>query len=202
LRFAANVPAAPQADDWRMDTTTTVAGPAVRPRPARAGWHLRPRPRKALLFVHIVAAGTWIGVDVVVAVLALTGLLSDDPALRGLAYQSLGTFVVEPMLVAGLACLVSGLILGLGTKWGLLRYWWVAVKLVINVVLCTLIIVALRPGAADLVAQGEALGAGIPATGDPAGVIFPPIVSLTALSIATLLSVFKPWGRTRRADRG
>jgi len=31
--------------------------------------------------------------------------------------------------------------------------------------------------------------------------MFPPIVSTSALLIATVLSVFKPWDRTRRANR-
>jgi hypothetical protein len=35
--------------------------------------------------------------------------------------------------------LASGVVLGLGTKWGLIRYWWVAAKLVLNVVLVALV---------------------------------------------------------------
>jgi hypothetical protein len=58
-------------------------------------------------------------------------------AVRSLAYRALAAFVVWPMLAAGLACLATGLVLGAGTKWGLVRYWWVAVKLVLNLVLCS-----------------------------------------------------------------
>ncbi|MCW2761486.1 MAG: hypothetical protein JWR85_1687 [Marmoricola sp.] len=159
---------------------------------------LRPRLRKSLLIVHIVAGGAWIGIDVVVAALVLTGWLAGDAGTRGLAYQALATFVVTPMLVAGLLCLATGLALGLGTRWGLVRYWWVVVKLVMNVVLCTLIIVLLHPGMAEVGEHGRALSAGLPAPGDMSGLIFPPAVSLTALVIATVLSVFKPWGRTGR----
>lgn len=67
-----------------------------------------------------------------------------------------------------------------------------------NVVLCTLILVALQPGMGDVASYGETLGAGGTPTEDVSGLIFPPVVSLTALSIATLLSVYKPWGRVRR----
>jgi len=118
-----------------------------RPEPARrAPFRLRGRTRKIVLILHILSVGTWVGVDVIVAVLVLTGWLSADPSTRGLAYQALGTFVVWPMLVSGLVSLVTGVILGVGSKYGLVRYWWVAVKLVLNVVLCTLILVALQPG--------------------------------------------------------
>lgn len=181
-----------------MSTTPTAtrAWPArrtARPRPRRLGrgW------RNATLVVHIVAAGAWIGVDVIVGVLVCTGWFADQVQLRSLAYQALAAFVVWPMLTAGLVCLASGLVLGLGTKWGLVRYWWVAVKLVLNVVLCTLIVVVLQPGMGEVAAYGrDLLGGGA----DPATVstlFFPPAVSLTALSLATVLAVFKPWGRVR-----
>lgn len=185
-----------------ITTTRPGARPGTGSRP-RAGGRLLPhRWRKTILVVHVVSAGAWIGIDVMVAVLVATGMLSDDPATQGLAYQALGTFVVIPMLVSGLVSLVTGLALGLGTKWGLVRYWWVAVKLVANVVLCTLIVVALQPGMAEVRAHGEALSAGLRDSVDVSTLIFPPIVSLSVLTLATVLAVFKPWGRTRRsADR-
>ena len=126
----------------------TTVTQSRRPEPARrAPFRLRGRTRKTVLILHILSVGTWVGVDVIVAVLVLTGWLSSDPSVQGLAYEALGTFVVWPMLVSGLVGLVTGVILGLGSKYGLVRYWWVAVKLVLNVVLCTLILVALQPEA-------------------------------------------------------
>jgi len=68
--------------------------------------------------VHILSSAAWIGIDVIVAVLVLTGWFSDDLAVRSIAYQALATFVVWPMLSSGLLCLVTGVLLGLGTKWG------------------------------------------------------------------------------------
>jgi hypothetical protein len=190
---------------WRDAGQATLGGMTTsldtRPAPARpapAARRLRGRTRKAVLITHILAVGTWVGVDVLVAVFVLAGWLSPDPAVRGAAYQALGTFVVWPMLVAGLLSLATGVILGLGSKYGLVRYWWVAVKLVLNLVLCTLIVVLLRPELGELAAYGRELAAGTAAERDLAGLLFPPAVSLTALTLATVLSVAKPWGRTRR----
>ena len=156
-----------------MTTTTTRPRPAV----VRARWPLGRRARLAVLTAHVLAAGAWIGIDVVVAVLVVAGWFGDDPAVRGAAYQVLATFVVGPMLTAGLATLATGLLLGLGTKWGLLRYWWVAVKLALNVVLCTLIIVALQPGMAAVGAYGRAVAEGQQPTGDVTTLFYPPAVS-------------------------
>lgn len=162
---------------------------------------LAPRVRKAVLTLHIVSAGAWIGVDVLVAVLAGVGLGGGSGAVRGLALRALAEFVVAPMLVSALVCLGSGLLLGLATKWGLVRYWWVAVKLVMNVLLCVLIVVALRPGMADVGAAGAAIEAGRAPVADISFLVFPPTVSLTMLVVATVLSVYKPGGRVLRRSR-
>jgi hypothetical protein len=157
----------------------------------------RPRTRKTLLVTHLVSAGAWIGIDVLVAVLVGIGWWSDDPQRRATAYQALGWFVVWPMLTAALICLASGVALALRSRWGLVRYWWVLVKLVLNIVLSTLIVVALRPGMPDVVRHGQDLAAGVRSDVDVSFLFFPPAVSLTALTAATVIAVFKPWGRVR-----
>jgi hypothetical protein len=179
-----------------MNGTTTgqVARPATAPR-----FDLGRRWRKTFLVAHIVSAGTWIGIDVMVAVLVLTGWFGSDAEVRSLAYRALATFVVWPMLVSGLVCLVTGVVLGLGTKYGLLRYWWVAVKLVLNLVLCTLILVALQPGMDEVAGYGRDVLTGSPNPAVVTSLFFPPAVSLTTLALATVLGVVKPWGRIRRA---
>jgi len=174
--------------------TTTLTRPAAR-RPRRLGG----ATRKAVLIVHIVAAGAWIGIDVVVAVLVGTAFVTDDPQTAALSYQALELFALWPMLSAGVLCLVSGVVLGLGSKYGLVRYWWVAVKLVLNVVLSTLVLVALRPGLYEAADYGRRLAEGLAV--DPAAVqqlVYPPTVSLTALAFAVILSVAKPWGLVRK----
>ena len=160
------------------------------------------RWRKTILLVHILAAGAWIGIDAIVAVLVVTGRYAGSVATRGLAYQALATFVVWPMLTSGLVSLVTGLILGLGTRWGLVRYWWVAVKLVLNLVLCALILLVLQPGMPDVGAYGRDLLAGTPNDAQVNTLFFPPAVSLTTLTFASALAVFKPWGRIKRSRPG
>lgn len=166
-------------------------------RPVR--WRLGGSTRKAVLLVHIVAAGVWMGIDVVLGVLVVTAAATSDPGVQGVAYQALGMFAVMPMLASTVVCLGSGVVLGLGSKYGLVRYWWVAVKLVLNVVLAGLVAGVLRPGMADVVEQGRRLSDGLAPTADLGFLSFPPVVSLVALTVAMFLSVFKPFGRIRRA---
>lgn len=159
------------------------------------------RTRKALLVVHIVSAGAWIGIDVVLAVLVFTALGTDDTATRALSLQALELFAIWPMLTAALLALVSGVLLGLGSKYGLLRYWWVAAKLVINILMVALILVSLRPGLYQVADQARELAAGGPDTVVVGDLIFPPIVAPTLLLTAVILSIFKPWGRLRKRSR-
>lgn len=160
-------------------------------------WRLRPRTRKSLLVVHIASAGAWIGIDVVMGVIVVTALRGDDTT-RALCYRALELFAGWPLIASGLICLASGGVLGLGTVYGLVRYWWVVIKLALNVVLGALVPVALRPEVVEMAEQGRRFATGMPSTLAAGDLIFPPIVSPSALLVATILAVFKPWGLIRK----
>jgi hypothetical protein len=161
-------------------------------------WRLGVRTRKGVLVLHIASAGAWIGIDVVMGVFVFTALLAGDENVKALCLRALELFAIWPLLITGLVCLASGALLGLGTEWGLIRYWWMAIKLVMNVVLVVLVAFLLRPGVIELAEQGRLFAAGEAASLAVGDVIFPPIVSTSALLLATVLAVFKPWGRVRK----
>jgi hypothetical protein len=172
-----------------------VARPTVR-------WRLGATARKAILLVHIASAGAWLGIDVVMAVLVFTALGSDDDATKALSFRALELVAVGPLLACGLVCLLTGVLLGLSSRYGLVRYWWVAVKLVLNLLLTGLVLVALAPEVAAHAEQARQFEAGFPVVPLEVGdLVFPPIVSPTALLVAMALAVFKPWGRIRRPGR-
>ena len=175
------------------DSARTMRGGSARPR-----FRLGGRTRKSVLAVHIGSAGAWIGIDVVMGVLIFTALLTADLDRRALSLQALELFAVWPLFITGVVCLISGILLGLGSKYGLLRFWWVAVKLVLNLLLSALVLVALRSTVVDVAEQARLFAAGlaeVPVVGD---LIYPPVVSTTLLITALVLSIFKPWGRIRK----
>ncbi len=156
---------------------------------------LTPTQRKGTLILHVVASSTWLGIDILTAILVGIGLLGRDSGRSTTVYQALGSYFLVPTLiaalVAGLVSLASGILLGAGTKWGLLRYWWVAVKLVLNIVLCVAVAIILLP--VDQIAVGQR---------EPTDVT--PLFTLALIAAALLvfadtLSIFKPWRRVRRA---
>lgn len=167
-------------------------------------WRLGARTRKGALVAHIASAGAWIGLEVVMGVLVFTALATGDDAVKALCFRALELFAVWPLIIAGLLCLASGVVLGLGTKWGLIRYWWVAIKLALNVVLVALVPLLLRPQVIEMAEQGRRFMAGEAASLGVGDLIFPPVVSPAALLVATVLAVFKPWGlirKRRKSDR-
>jgi uncharacterized membrane protein len=165
---------------------------------ARAPRRLGVRTRRAVLVAHIASAGAWLGVDVTMAVLIVTAMTTDEPAVLVFSLQALELVSVWPLLACGLLCLLSGIVLGLGSKWGLVRYWWVATKLALNVVLTGLVVVTLQAEVAEQAQLARRLAAGEAVTFDLGDLIYPPTVSPTLLLVAITLSVVKPWGRIRR----
>ncbi|MCP2168070.1 hypothetical protein LX83_004944 [Goodfellowiella coeruleoviolacea] len=147
-----------------------------------------------MLLAHVVVSVGWIGVELCLLTLALTGLAGTDPALVESAYRAAGLLAGAFYLPVSVLALVTGVVLGLGTKWGLVRFSWVAIKLVLNTALVVggnLLVVPMFGTAARLAAQGRVVG-----FANQPSLVSAMCVGLTLLTAATALSVLKPWGRT------
>jgi uncharacterized membrane protein len=153
-----------------------------------------------VLIAHIASAGAWLGVDVAMGVLIVTAMTTDEPRTLAFSLQALELVSIWPLLACGLLCLLSGIVLGLGSRWGLLRFWWVAVKLVLNLVLSGLVLVSLRAEVSEQAGLARRAASGEVVTFDLSNLIYPPTVSPALLLVAIALSVIKPWGRIRRPD--
>lgn len=169
--------------------TPTRRSPRTRPGPPR----LPRNARRFLLTAHIVTSVGWLGVAYALLVMALTAQAADDPAIRATTYTLMLSFDDAAMLPLGLAALVTGVILGLGSHWGLVRHWWVAVKLVLNIAVLVVPMLTRHPALVD---AADAARAGL--LTDPAQqVLDGSIASVIVLTVATTLSTYKPWGRLR-----
>ncbi|MFI5958618.1 hypothetical protein [Cryptosporangium sp. NPDC051539] len=106
---------------------------------------LHPRARKIVLIAHVTTSVGWFGADAVLLVLGIAGLTGavGGPATVYPVAGLIGTVLIAPLTVAAL---VTGVVFSVGTKWGLVRYWWVAVKLVVTVLMNGLVLFLLTPG--------------------------------------------------------
>lgn len=166
-----------------------------------AARRLTPKAYKLLLLLHIVVSVGWLGLSVGNLTLAVTGLTTDDPGTQHVALGAMYLIGGTLLIPVSLLSLGSGVLLGMYTRWGLVRYRWVLVKLVLTVIAVVLIPLSLLPGLREL----SELMAQTPAdrladTGPLAtDMLSAGIVSTSMYVTSTVLSVLKPWGRTRRA---
>jgi len=162
---------------------------------------MTPGTRKLAVTLHVAVAVGWLGLDLGLLTLGVTGLASRDPRTAQAAYRAMGILGDVLVIPVSLATLLTGVLLGLGTRWGLLRYYWVLAKLVLTLAAALASTFALR-------ATIHRAVAGLPAAGQPvdpgaAGIslVVAPTVALLVYGTATVLSVYKPWGRVRRTNR-
>jgi hypothetical protein len=157
-------------------------------------WRMRPGTRRLVLLLHVITSVGWIGVEVSILACGVVGLLDPDPIVMRSTRVVAGVLGGIFYFPASLVTLVTGLLLSWGTRWGVLRYRWVVLKLVLNLVLFAggnLAVIPSFESASRAAAQGLAIGTvGVRmVTAMAAGLIL--------LLVATHLSVYKPWGRTR-----
>src|SRR5918992_5354996 len=91
-----------------------------------------PGLRKFTFTTHVATSVGWIGAVLVFLALAGIGLSSRDEQTVRAAYLVMAPAAWLVLVPLAHAALVSGIALSLGTPWGLIRHYWVALKLVIT----------------------------------------------------------------------
>jgi predicted integral membrane protein DUF2269 len=157
------------------------APPATRP--AR----LRPGVRRAVLTVHIASSVALLGSCAAIVAIHVRAATTSDAGLAASAYELLGMFPTLFGIPLSLTSLVTGVALGLGSKWGVLRYRWVTAKLVLLLSVIVVGAVVLGPQTSAMADDGS---------GSQTLLIAASAWDVVALSVATCLSVYKP-GRAR-----
>lgn len=157
--------------------------------------------RRALLIVHVASSVGWLGVSFTMLTLGLAGRFGGTDRSTEGAYWAAHVFVDVLVIPLSLVSLVSGIVLGLRTRWGLVRHKWVVTKLTLTLITVGLGLFSLRPG---VMAAYRESGPG----GDPGaladagtGLLYAGSVSTTTYLFVTAISILKPWGRTRWAAR-
>ena len=158
---------------------------------------MAPRLRKFALTAHVISSVGLLGAIAAFLALAVTGLSSQNAQMVRAVYpamQLIARFVVVPLAFASL---LTGLVQSLGTPWGLLRHYWVLVKLLLTVFTAAVLLlkIALIDDAARLATEmalphADLREAGIQLAVHAAG-------GLLLLIVPVVLSIYKPPGMTR-----
>jgi hypothetical protein len=152
--------------------------------------------RKLVLTLHVASSVGWLGAVGGFLSLALQGLTSRDVSLtRGmyLAMDITTWFVIVPLAFSSL---ITGVAASVGTSWGLFRYYWVLVKLLITALITIILMIHMEP--IESLASAAARGQLDPTLAAPRQLmmVVASALALAALLALTGLSVYKPRGMT------
>ena len=163
---------------------------------------MTPRLRKFALTAHVTSSVGWLGAVAGFLALAVAGLTSQDAQMvraADLAMELTGWFVIVPL---SLASLLTGLVMSLGTRWGLFRHYWVLAKLLINVFATIVLLMFMQSLShlAGVAAETTSASADLGVLRSPESVLHSG-AALLLLLVATTLAVYKPRGMTRYGRR-
>ena len=152
------------------------------------------RLRKVALALHLTVSIGWVGAVLAYLGLGVAAVTSErESTIRSawIAMELIGWWVIVPL---ALASLLTGVVMALGTKWGLVRYYWVLISFVLTTFATSILLlhmpdvttVADRARAARS-SELEGLG----------GDLFHAGVGLAVLLFVLALNIAKPPGLTR-----
>lgn len=117
---------------------------------------MTPEVRKLALTAHVTVSVGWIGAVLCYVVVVIAAMTSaDDYALRSAwaVFELLGWYVIVPLAFASL---LSGLLMSLGTHWGLVRHYWTMLSFALTAIAIVVLVrhMVTVSAFADLAAEG------------------------------------------------
>ena len=157
---------------------------------------MRPGLRKFALTAHLTFSLGWIGAVVAYLALAIAPLSSQDARTVRAAWKAMeltGWFAIVPL---ALASLLTGLVMSLGTKWGLFRHYWVLISLLLTIVATVVLLVETQTISyfADIAADPATSSDDLCALGST---LVHSVGGTVVLLVILVLNVYKPRGLTQ-----
>ena len=155
---------------------------------------MSPRLRKLTLAVHLTFSVGWIGAVIAYLALGVAAVTTDDlQAVRSawIGMEVIGWYAIVPL---ALSSLLTGLVMALGTKWGLFRHYWVVISFVLTVFATTVLLLHMPTVTETAEVARDADPATLESLG---GDLFHPGVGLVLLLVVQVLNIYKPPGLTR-----
>jgi len=155
---------------------------------------LRPWLRKCVLAIHLSCSVGWLGAVVAYVALDLTVATSDTAYVARAAWISMALVASYAIVPLAFGALLTGVAMGLGTKWGLFRHWWVLTSLLLTV-LAILVLLS----EAGVISRSAAVAAAT--TGWAELRSLPPTLphsvgGLLVVLVIQVMNVYKPAGLT------
>ena len=157
---------------------------------------LSPRWRNLVLAIHLTISVGWIGAIAAYLSLDVAAATSHDPQTLRVSYVGMGLIVTTVIVPFAIGSLLTGVIISLGTKWGLIRHWWVTISLVLTLIATAVLLIE-----TGTVAAYAAVAADPATSADELRSLGSTLVHSIGGALVLLgvlvLNVYKPSGMTR-----
>jgi hypothetical protein len=157
---------------------------------------MSPGVRKLALALHLTLSVGWIGAVAAYMALDVAAATSQDAQTLRAAYLGMEWIARSIIVTLALTSLLTGLVMSLGTKWGVFRHYWVLISLVLTTLATLVLLVEMQviasfaDMAADPTTTGDDLRA-LPST------LVHSVGGMAVLLAILVLNVYKPRGMTR-----
>src|SRR3954452_20778074 len=170
-------------------TSTVVRTPPRQVQRTERPLRLGRRGRRAALVAHVLSSVGWFGVAALVLFLLVVAQTTRDVDLARGLYRAVETSLWMSIALAAISA-ITGVLLGVGTPWGVAKHWWVVLKEIAFVPLVVTDLLVVGPSVHDA-ARGITGGR----------LLDPAIAHCIVLALATVVSIVKPFDRTPRGRR-
>jgi hypothetical protein len=157
---------------------------------------MSPGLRKLALAAHLTLSVGWIGAVAAYLALDVSTATSQDVQVLRAAYlgmESIARYIIVPLAFASL---VTGLVMSVGTMWGLLRHYWVLISLLLTIIATAVLLVETQviSSLADMAADPTTSSDELRAMGST---LVHSVGGTVVLLVVLVLNVYKPQGMTR-----
>ena len=149
------------------------------------------RTRNTLLTAHIMISVGLLGDSAGFLAVAIRAAMASDRETAMQFVEVLKMFAFVFGIPLSFGALISGIVLGLGTKWGVLRYPWVVTKVVLIISVMAVGGFMIGPAFTDMLERG---------VDSTSRLMVAAAYDVVALAVATGLGVFKPGRRFGERD--
>lgn len=158
--------------------------------------------KNILVSIHVLAVCAWFGGTL--SLILLGFYLKNAQNSEQLIYSLSSMHIIDENLLKypALATLITGILLSIWTQWGLVKYYWVVIKLVLTIFVIFLGIFFLNDWFSYLVKTAEQIG--ISALDESTfkstwlSIIITGVFNLSCLAFMTFITYFKPFGKIKK----
>ncbi len=157
---------------------------------------LTPGLRKLLLAAHMIFSIGWLSAVVVFVAHSIVGITSADRQIITAAYIAMWLSCWLVIVPANIGSLLTGIVQAFFTPWGLIKHWWIVVKLILTIG-CTILLL-LHTNQISYLAQtaAQSVLTNPELVGLRMEIMVKAAAAVIVLIAITAISVYKPWGLT------